>query len=78
LGLAAIAADDYESVGGAGWAAFAVAIYGAAGAGAGAGIDALIRTNQVIYNSSATSAGNLAIVPFIQRARIGAAVAFRF
>jgi hypothetical protein len=40
--VAAIAFDEYEDVGGAGWAAAAVGLYGAMGVGVGATIDALV------------------------------------
>ena len=76
--LIAFAVDNSGFADGAGWAVLAAAVYGGMGAGIGVGIDALIRSRQVIYDHPAPGASTVAVVPLIGLKRAGAMVALRF
>lgn len=75
LGVAAVGVED----GDAGWAALAIGVYGAVGAGIGVGIDALITRSQVIYQRPATvTSARWHVAPFASRRSQGARVTVRF
>ena len=61
-----------------GWNAFfipfAVAAYGGIGAGIGVGIDAMIRSDEVIFDSEFKRASTAAIAPIVERGRAGVQV----
>lgn len=73
LGLAAVGVEDGDE----GWAVLAVAIYGGIGAGIGVGVDALIRSKQVIYQRPTTSVG-WRVSPLVTPIARGARISFRF
>ena len=52
-------------------------LYGAAGAGIGVGLDALVPSRQVIYRSTGT-ARRMTVAPLLAGDRRGLAVAFGF
>ena len=77
LGAVAVALDDgSDDLGFAGTSAV-VAAYGGMGAGLGVGIDALIRRQQIIYESAAVSSA-VVLVPLVGHKRTGAMIAVRF
>lgn len=54
------------------------AIYAAMGAGVGAGVDALIRSRQTIFDTTVTSGASVAITPMLGPRLLGARVGWRF
>ena len=71
----ALTALSLAGEGDAGWNAFfipfAVAAYGGIGAGIGVGIDAMIRTDEIIFDSDRKRTSNTAIGPIVERGRVG-------
>ena len=57
---------------------FGALIYGGLGAGIGAGVDAMISGNQVIYARRAASSARLTVRPLLARQRQGAMLAIGF
>ncbi len=53
-------------------------LYAAMGAGIGAGVDALIRSHQTIFDTTFTSGASVAIRPVLGPGRLGATVGWRF
>jgi hypothetical protein len=79
-GLVTIAASlTYESNGNdAGWAAVAIGFYGAAGAGIGAGIDALIARRRTIFDRLPVSDGRVSAGVQVVPGGAAARIAVRF
>jgi hypothetical protein len=80
-GLALVAAlataeDDYDDEGE--WIAFAVAVYAGVGTGIGVGIDALIRREHVVYQSSAPPRTQVRLVPLLTPKRQALLVSVSF
>lgn len=73
-----VAADEGFDSEGAGWAALAIGIYSALGAGVGVGVDALIRKDQVIYATGATTAARWRLSPVVTPRVQGARLSVRF
>jgi hypothetical protein len=76
--LAVVAAvDEHEGVSGSD-VAIILGAYGAIGAGAGVGVDALIRRRHVIYQRPSTSGVQVEVAPWLTSQRKGVRVTLRF
>ena len=79
LGLAAgLAIASEYSEGGGVYIPILALVYGGIGAGVGAGMDALILSNQVIYFKSPGSVAKVTVSPLVTSERKGVVVAFGF
>jgi len=76
VGMIALAATAEDHVGA--FMAVGVLMYGGIGAGIGAGFDALIEGDRVIYARSGSVGARLTIAPIVSRDRKGARVSLRF
>jgi hypothetical protein len=75
--LAAVAAEGGEYVS-PGWVILGTGVYGAMGAGIGAGVDALVRHRHVIYDSIRSPPSAVTFSAIVGRKRAGAAVSWKF
>jgi hypothetical protein len=76
VGMIALAATAEDHVGA--FMVVGVLMYGGIGAGIGAGFDALIEGDRVIYSRSGSAGARLTIAPIVSRDRKGARVSLRF
>lgn len=70
-------ASTHDEVG-AGTATVVALFYGGLGAGIGVGLDAMVKTTQVIYAKTGGAAPSIALAPLVTPARKGLAVSVRF
>ena len=73
----AVAADQSSELSGP-VVIFAGVLYGVMGAGIGAGVDALIRSRQTIFDTTVPPKASVTIRPVLGPGRVGATVGWRF